>query len=138
MIPLPSQPAPPPTNPPTREHFYSLLSQIDFLLSSGPNFRLYWQHVELYKRGYLVEAIMTAGIRDKYQLLSTPEIRALHQDIVANEYRFDNEYERMHFVRLVHALEAVFSDEGGFENLLLTMELVNGQFQMERRRRGLG
>jgi hypothetical protein len=32
----------------------------------------------------------------------------------------------------------VFSDEGGFENLLLTMELVNGQFQMERRRRGLG
>jgi hypothetical protein len=124
------------SNPPTRKHLFSLVARIKpHLSNAGHNPTIYWLHVELYKYGYIIGELVTSAIRDRFGMLSTLEIRNLHEDIMANEHKLEEVFTRDIYVRLAGAVNVAFSDEESLDTLLLTMQMLIGKFQTERGRR---
>jgi hypothetical protein len=118
-------PAPPFSNPPTASYFYSILSSMRILLSAA--FPLYYQHIELFKRGYLAEEVMTAGIQYMMTML---EIGEMHAQIVANGYVVGHACEKDDYLRLLQSVEDVFGrmgDQEAFGTMLVVTEMLAGK-----------
>jgi hypothetical protein len=77
------------------------------LLSTA--FLLYYQHIELFKRGYLAEDVMTAGIQ---YMMTMSEIGEVHAQIVTNGYVVGHMYEKDNYLRLLQSVEDVFGRMG--------------------------
>jgi hypothetical protein len=108
----------------TARYFYSILSSMRILLYTA--FRLYYQHIELFKRGYLAEEVMTAGIQ---HMMTMSEIGEMHAQIVANGYVLEHVYEQGDYLRLLQSVEDVFGrmgDQEAFGTMVVVTRMLAG------------
>jgi hypothetical protein len=90
-------------------------------------FPLYYQHIELFKRGYLAQEVMTAGIQ---YMMTMSEIGEMHAQIVANGYVLEHVYEQDGYLRSLQSVEGVFGrmgDQEAFGTMLVVTKMLAGK-----------
>jgi hypothetical protein len=118
-----------------------LLADMQCVLPS-PTYTIYWQHIELYKRGLLARGLLEAGLTEKYGILSTQGRHDTHAHIVNDETStWTPPWTKADYVRLVEAIRVVFEPyadgDVGLKHMLDAHEVLIGAVREERRNRGL-
>jgi hypothetical protein len=107
----------------------------------SPTYTIYWQHVELYKRGLLTRGLMEAGLTEKYGIITTSGRHGTHAHIVTDTATWTPPWTKADYVRLVEAIRVVFEPyadgDVGLKHMLDAHEVLIGAVREERRNRGL-
>jgi hypothetical protein len=119
----------------------TLKARMQSLLTPA-RYKIYWQHMELYKGGLLAPGLLEAGLKEKYPMLGDDALRDAHAHIMNDETSTSTPpWSKADYVRLVEAIRVVFEPyadgDVGLKHMLDAHEVLIGAVREERMNRGL-
>jgi len=132
-------PPPQPTTTPTLKDLFIRMRTL--LLAAGHDFAIYHQHFELERRKLISTGKMDVGVTIVYPILSTQELRDLHELLIYDTTPLDPVYTEKDYERLLNAIDMVFKPGSNREEVFTTklnthLRLIL-MFREERGKRGL-